>query len=177
MTSRDLNADLGEGFGRWALTDEEGLLSVVIRGTRHVGAERRGYGSPPAPWARPRVAAGPCPTGLPGRAGGRGARHGPASGGTGPATDRRHPEPGNRQPAPGHRSPRPTGSPDHAADAAQDTVAGSTGCDGKVASWAARKASTAVFQPKHSARARAAARRSVTRRVRSSSTASAKEPA
>jgi UPF0271 protein len=25
----DLNADLGEGFGRWELTDDEGLLSVV----------------------------------------------------------------------------------------------------------------------------------------------------
>jgi UPF0271 protein len=25
----DLNADLGEGFGRWALTDDEGLLGVV----------------------------------------------------------------------------------------------------------------------------------------------------
>ncbi|WP_069812142.1 LamB/YcsF family protein [Streptomyces sp. TP-A0874] len=25
----DLNADLGEGFGRWSLTDDEGLLSVV----------------------------------------------------------------------------------------------------------------------------------------------------
>ncbi|MGW5048344.1 LamB/YcsF family protein [Streptomyces griseoluteus] len=25
----DLNADLGEGFGRWQLTDDEGLLSVV----------------------------------------------------------------------------------------------------------------------------------------------------
>ncbi|MFE0346649.1 LamB/YcsF family protein [Streptomyces griseoluteus] len=25
----DLNADLGEGFGRWRLTDDEGLLSVV----------------------------------------------------------------------------------------------------------------------------------------------------
>jgi UPF0271 protein len=25
----DLNADLGEGFGRWPLTDDEGLLSVV----------------------------------------------------------------------------------------------------------------------------------------------------
>lgn len=29
MTSTVLNADLGEGFGRWALTDEEGALSVV----------------------------------------------------------------------------------------------------------------------------------------------------
>ncbi|MFG3104211.1 LamB/YcsF family protein [Streptomyces sp. NPDC048182] len=29
MTSIDLNADLGEGFGRWQLTDDEGLLSVV----------------------------------------------------------------------------------------------------------------------------------------------------
>ncbi|MEV5432471.1 5-oxoprolinase subunit PxpA [Streptomyces sp. NPDC052701] len=29
MTSIDLNADLGEGFGRWRLTDDEGLLSVV----------------------------------------------------------------------------------------------------------------------------------------------------
>ncbi|MDH6702305.1 UPF0271 protein [Streptomyces sp. MAA16] len=29
MTSIDLNADLGEGFGRWSLTDDEGLLSVV----------------------------------------------------------------------------------------------------------------------------------------------------
>ncbi|MGH6654713.1 MAG: LamB/YcsF family protein [Actinocrinis sp.] len=27
--SIDLNADLGEGFGRWELTDDEGLLSVV----------------------------------------------------------------------------------------------------------------------------------------------------
>ncbi|MFE6226206.1 MULTISPECIES: 5-oxoprolinase subunit PxpA [unclassified Streptomyces] len=27
--SIDLNADLGEGFGRWTLTDDEGLLSVV----------------------------------------------------------------------------------------------------------------------------------------------------
>lgn len=27
--SIDLNADLGEGFGRWALTDDEALLSVV----------------------------------------------------------------------------------------------------------------------------------------------------
>lgn len=25
----DLNADLGEGFGRWTLTDDEALLSVV----------------------------------------------------------------------------------------------------------------------------------------------------
>ncbi|MEU5511869.1 LamB/YcsF family protein [Streptomyces fungicidicus] len=29
MTSIDLNADLGEGFGRWLLTDDERLLSVV----------------------------------------------------------------------------------------------------------------------------------------------------
>ncbi|MFD8251589.1 LamB/YcsF family protein [Streptomyces werraensis] len=29
MTSIDLNADLGEGFGRWTLTDDERLLSVV----------------------------------------------------------------------------------------------------------------------------------------------------
>ncbi|MBQ1097735.1 LamB/YcsF family protein [Streptomyces sp. b94] len=29
MTSIDLNADLGEGFGRWRLTDDAGLLSVV----------------------------------------------------------------------------------------------------------------------------------------------------
>ncbi|MER5378167.1 5-oxoprolinase subunit PxpA [Streptomyces sp. NPDC002553] len=29
MTVIDLNADLGEGFGRWQLTDDEGLLSVV----------------------------------------------------------------------------------------------------------------------------------------------------
>ena len=29
MTSIDLNADLGEGFGRWRLTDDEPLLSVV----------------------------------------------------------------------------------------------------------------------------------------------------
>lgn len=29
MNPIDLNADLGEGFGRWALTDDEGLLSVV----------------------------------------------------------------------------------------------------------------------------------------------------
>lgn len=29
MTSIDLNADLGEGFGRWQLTDDEHLLSVV----------------------------------------------------------------------------------------------------------------------------------------------------
>ncbi|MDQ1021095.1 LamB/YcsF family protein [Streptomyces afghaniensis] len=29
MTSIDLNADLGEGFGRWCLTDDERLLSVV----------------------------------------------------------------------------------------------------------------------------------------------------
>jgi UPF0271 protein len=29
MTAIDLNADLGEGFGRWRLTDDEGLLSVV----------------------------------------------------------------------------------------------------------------------------------------------------
>ncbi|MFF0672579.1 LamB/YcsF family protein [Streptomyces tendae] len=29
MTPMDLNADLGEGFGRWRLTDDEGLLSVV----------------------------------------------------------------------------------------------------------------------------------------------------
>ncbi|WP_062646614.1 LamB/YcsF family protein [Streptomyces maremycinicus] len=28
-TAIDLNADLGEGFGRWELTDDEGLLSVV----------------------------------------------------------------------------------------------------------------------------------------------------
>ncbi|MEV1064817.1 5-oxoprolinase subunit PxpA [Streptomyces sp. NPDC050263] len=28
-TAIDLNADLGEGFGRWQLTDDEGLLSVV----------------------------------------------------------------------------------------------------------------------------------------------------
>ena len=27
--SIDLNADLGEGFGRWRLTDDEALLSVV----------------------------------------------------------------------------------------------------------------------------------------------------
>ena len=29
MVTIDLNADLGEGFGRWALTDDEGLLDVV----------------------------------------------------------------------------------------------------------------------------------------------------
>ncbi|CCK31560.1 UPF0271 protein [Streptomyces davaonensis JCM 4913] len=29
MTAIDLNADLGEGFGRWRLTDDERLLSVV----------------------------------------------------------------------------------------------------------------------------------------------------
>ncbi|MEU0672721.1 5-oxoprolinase subunit PxpA [Streptomyces sp. NPDC006172] len=29
MTTIDLNADLGEGFGRWQLTDDERLLSVV----------------------------------------------------------------------------------------------------------------------------------------------------
>ncbi|MEU3947163.1 5-oxoprolinase subunit PxpA [Streptomyces sp. NPDC029526] len=29
MTSIDLNADLGEGFGRWHLTDDDRLLSVV----------------------------------------------------------------------------------------------------------------------------------------------------
>ncbi|MFV0137184.1 LamB/YcsF family protein [Streptomyces sp. HMX87] len=29
MTPIDLNADLGEGFGRWRLTDDAGLLSVV----------------------------------------------------------------------------------------------------------------------------------------------------
>jgi 5-oxoprolinase (ATP-hydrolysing) subunit A len=29
MTSIDLNADLGEGFGRWRLTDDEELLTVV----------------------------------------------------------------------------------------------------------------------------------------------------
>ncbi|MEV0243278.1 5-oxoprolinase subunit PxpA [Streptomyces sp. NPDC050674] len=29
MACIDLNADLGEGFGRWRLTDDEGLLSVV----------------------------------------------------------------------------------------------------------------------------------------------------
>ncbi|MFF2851186.1 LamB/YcsF family protein [Streptomyces sp. NPDC058001] len=29
MVSIDLNADLGEGFGRWTLTDDERLLSVV----------------------------------------------------------------------------------------------------------------------------------------------------
>ncbi|MEV5439611.1 5-oxoprolinase subunit PxpA [Streptomyces sp. NPDC052682] len=29
MTPIDLNADLGEGFGRWRLTDDEALLSVV----------------------------------------------------------------------------------------------------------------------------------------------------
>ncbi|WP_306956181.1 LamB/YcsF family protein [Streptomyces sp. B4I13] len=29
MTAIDLNADLGEGFGRWELTDDERLLSVV----------------------------------------------------------------------------------------------------------------------------------------------------
>ena len=29
MQSIDLNADLGEGFGRWELTDDEALLSVV----------------------------------------------------------------------------------------------------------------------------------------------------
>ncbi|MGV9993417.1 LamB/YcsF family protein [Streptomyces sp. NPDC003374] len=29
MSSIDLNADLGEGFGRWRLTDDEQLLSVV----------------------------------------------------------------------------------------------------------------------------------------------------
>ncbi|MFF7392792.1 LamB/YcsF family protein [Streptomyces scabiei] len=29
MSSIDLNADLGEGFGRWTLTDDERLLSVV----------------------------------------------------------------------------------------------------------------------------------------------------
>ena len=28
MTSIDLNADLGEGFGRWRLTEDEALLSV-----------------------------------------------------------------------------------------------------------------------------------------------------
>ena len=28
----DLNADLGEGFGRWALADDEGLLDVVTSG-------------------------------------------------------------------------------------------------------------------------------------------------
>src|ERR1044072_5931196 len=29
MTAMDLNADLGEGFGRWTLTDDEDLLSIV----------------------------------------------------------------------------------------------------------------------------------------------------
>lgn len=29
MTTIDLNADLGEGFGRWSLTDDAGLLAVV----------------------------------------------------------------------------------------------------------------------------------------------------
>ncbi|MEU3545582.1 LamB/YcsF family protein [Streptomyces longwoodensis] len=29
MSAIDLNADLGEGFGHWRLTDDEGLLSVV----------------------------------------------------------------------------------------------------------------------------------------------------
>jgi 5-oxoprolinase (ATP-hydrolysing) subunit A len=29
LVSIDLNADLGEGFGRWRLTDDEGLLAVV----------------------------------------------------------------------------------------------------------------------------------------------------
>ncbi|MDT0450031.1 LamB/YcsF family protein [Streptomyces hesseae] len=29
VTSMDLNADLGEGFGRWRLTDDDALLSVV----------------------------------------------------------------------------------------------------------------------------------------------------
>ncbi|AZQ70643.1 MULTISPECIES: LamB/YcsF family protein [Streptomyces] len=29
MTPMDLNADLGEGFGRWRLTDDDALLSVV----------------------------------------------------------------------------------------------------------------------------------------------------
>lgn len=29
MTTLDLNADLGEGFGRWKMGDDEGLLSVV----------------------------------------------------------------------------------------------------------------------------------------------------
>ncbi|GAA1361882.1 LamB/YcsF family protein [Streptomyces beijiangensis] len=29
MTTIDLNADLGEGFGRWTLTDDEALLTVV----------------------------------------------------------------------------------------------------------------------------------------------------
>ncbi|NKQ27464.1 LamB/YcsF family protein [Streptomyces galbus] len=29
MSAIDLNADLGEGFGRWRLTDDEGLLSLV----------------------------------------------------------------------------------------------------------------------------------------------------
>ena len=29
VTSIDLNADLGEGFGRWSLTDDAGLLDVV----------------------------------------------------------------------------------------------------------------------------------------------------
>lgn len=29
MTTIDLNADLGEGFGRWSLTDDAGLLEIV----------------------------------------------------------------------------------------------------------------------------------------------------
>ncbi len=34
MTSIDLNAELGEGFGHWRLTDDERLLSVVTNHTR-----------------------------------------------------------------------------------------------------------------------------------------------
>lgn len=32
MVTIDLNAELGEGFDRWALTDDEGLLDVVTSG-------------------------------------------------------------------------------------------------------------------------------------------------
>ena len=38
MTSIDLNADLGEGFGHWRLTDDERLLSVVTNHTREPAA-------------------------------------------------------------------------------------------------------------------------------------------
>ncbi|WP_404813204.1 MULTISPECIES: LamB/YcsF family protein [Janibacter] len=52
----DLNADLGEVFGRWALTDDEGLLDVVTSANVacgfHAGdAARCSASSPCAPSA------------------------------------------------------------------------------------------------------------------------------
>ena len=44
MTSIDLNADLGEGFGRWRLTDDEALLSRRHQRQRGLRLPRRGPG-------------------------------------------------------------------------------------------------------------------------------------